>query len=78
AGAVTGAVTAGVTAGAIGTAGGDFKPRDLASANVRFGGMSGHQDMKPSCPLLTESGQARATDQQIVNVWAQWRRKRIY
>jgi len=37
AGAVTGAVTAGVTAGAIGTAGGDFKPRDLAPANVRFG-----------------------------------------
>jgi hypothetical protein len=25
-----------------------------------------------------ESGQARATNQQIVNVRAQWRRKRIY
>ena len=37
AGAVTGAVTAGVTAGAIGTAGGNFKPRDLASTDVRFG-----------------------------------------
>jgi hypothetical protein len=25
-----------------------------------------------------ESGQARATNQQIVNIRAQWRRKRIY
>lgn len=56
AGAVTGAVTAGVTAGAIGTAGGDFKPRDLASTNVRFRVKSGHSGKSARRPLYPGSG----------------------
>jgi hypothetical protein len=43
-----------------------------------FGGKSGRADCNAKCLLLIQSGHAKATKQQFVNVQAQWQRKRVY
>jgi len=68
-------VTAGVTAGAIGTAGGDFEPRDLADAECSHRPMSAlgqkqicaaHKLMSASPPIATAKADIRAAENKLI------------